>query len=86
MAKRRSASELAQEWRKEAMEFDAALIQHLVDNLGLMPDLPLVMGIGMALSWINMRQPEAVLDLPGYPQMSAQEVVKKFGVEPFLEK
>lgn len=50
-----------------------------------MPDLALVVAIGMAVSWANMGLAEAVLDLPGYPQMTAGEMVKKFGVEPFLE-
>lgn len=85
MATRQTASELAREWREERLELNDALIQHLEGNLGLVPDPALVLGIGMAISWANMGLPEAALDLPGYPQMTAGEIVEQFGVEPFLE-
>ena len=79
-----TASELAKEWREERLEFDDALLRHLVENLGLVPDPPLVVGIGMAISWVNMGLSDVVLDLECQP-MTAQEVVKKFELEPFLE-
>lgn len=85
MAERRSAVELAREWRKETMEFDDALIQHLEGNLGLVPDPALVLGISLAVSYLNMSQAEAILDLPGYPQMTAGVIVEKFGLTPFLD-
>ncbi len=85
MAERRSAVELARDWREERLEFNDALLQHLEGNLGLVPDLALVVGIGMAVSWANMGLPEAPVDLPGYPQMTAGAIVEKFGLEPFLE-
>lgn len=56
MTRIKTASELADEWRAEMLEFDDALIQHLVDNLGLVPDVALVVGTGMAVSWCNMGQ------------------------------
>lgn len=85
MAKSRSAAQLARDWRKEQLDFNEAVIQHLAGNLGLVPDPALVVGIGMAVSWANMRMPEAVVDLPGYPQMTAGEIVEKFDLKPFLE-
>ena len=39
----------------------------------------------MAVSWANMGLSDAALDLPGYPQMTAGEIVEKFGLGPFLE-
>jgi len=85
MAQRNSASELARKWRGERLELNDALIQQLEDNLGLVPDPALVLGIGMAISWANMGLSDVVLDLPAYPQMTAGEIVEKFGLEPFLE-
>ena len=80
-----TASELAKEWREERLEFDDALLRHLVENLGLvMIGPPLVVGIGMAISWVNMGLSDVVLDL-GCQPMTAQEVVEKFELEPFLE-
>ncbi len=85
MAKRKTAAELAEAWRAERMEFNDALIDHLVDNLGLMPDAGFVIAIGMAVSWCNMGFSTFPLDLPGHEQMTAGEIVTKFGLEPFLE-
>jgi hypothetical protein len=85
MATHQTASELAREWREERLEFNDALIQHLEGNERLEADLALVLGISMAISRVNMGLPQAALDLPGYPQMTAGEIVERFGVEPFLE-
>jgi hypothetical protein len=80
-----TASTLAKAWREETLEFNDALACHLDDNLGLMPDPALILGIGMAVSWANMGLPEIVLDLPGYQEMTAGEIVRRFEVQPFLE-
>jgi hypothetical protein len=85
MATHQTASELAREWREERLDFNDALIQHLEGNVGLEPDPALVLGIGIAVSWVNMGLSDTVLDLPGYPQMAAGEIVKKFGLTPFLD-
>ena len=85
MATRQTASEFAREWREERLEFNDAIACHLDDNLGLMPDPALVVGIGMAVSWANMGLPEVALDVPGHPLMTAGEIMEKLGLEPFLE-
>jgi hypothetical protein len=85
MKKRKTANELAEAWRQEKLDFTDALIQHLIGNLGLVPDLALILGIQMAVSYVNSGQGETALDLPGYQEMTAGEIVAKFGLEPFLD-
>ena len=80
-----TASELAKEWREERLQFDDAILCHLVENLGLRPEEALVVGIGMAISYVNMGLSDVALDLPGCQPMTAEEIVTKFGLEPVLE-
>ena len=84
MGRRKTATDLASAWRGEKLEFNDAIIEHLLTNLAMEPDLSLILGIGMAVSYVNMGQPEVLVEIHDR-QMPAGEVVREFGVAPFLE-
>jgi hypothetical protein len=85
VTRRKTATDLARAWRAEKLEFNDALIEHLIGNLGMEPDLNMILGIGMAVSYVNMGQPECLLQIQAGREMTAGEIVKEFAVTPFLE-
>ena len=77
VGRRKTATDLASAWRGEKLEFNDAIIEHLLTNLAMEPDLSLILGIGMAVSYVNMGQPEVLVEIHDR-QMPAGEVVREF--------
>ena len=81
-----TASELADEWREERLEFNDALVQHIEENLGLVPDLGIVMVLTLAIGFANLGQLKKHIDLPDGRNMTANDIISEFGIRPFLEQ
>ena len=85
-ARKKTVTELADEWKNGDLDFHEALICHLVDNLGMKPDETLVLNLGMAISYCNMNLPDIGLEFPMGRRQTVAEVIRNLGLEAFLEK
>ena len=83
MAKRRSAKWLAKAVLDGCWESNAALEEHLHENYQGPLDIPPYSRIHLAICCVNMGWQDRVLELDNGP-LTAGEVVREFGLEPFL--
>ena len=83
MAKRRTAKWLVKAVLDGRWDCNAALEEHLHENYQGPLDIPPYSRIHLAICCANMGWNDRVLDLDGGP-MTVAEVVKEFGLEPFL--
>jgi hypothetical protein len=60
-------------------------VQHIEVNLGLEPDLGIVMTLTLAIGFANLGQHEKLMDLPDGRKMTANDIIAEFGIQPFLE-
>lgn len=78
------AATLAEKYRADKLDFDEGL-QLLLFRGDAEPDFDLFLAVKLAIGFANMGKPNHRMALPDGRRMTARNIVKKFGLEPFLE-
>lgn len=79
-----TAENLAKLVGAEELDFEQALKFLLIQRDEELT-IELFMACELAISWANMGKPETRLELPGNGKMTAAEIIRQFGLEPFIE-
>jgi hypothetical protein len=79
-----SIEELAIAVKEDRMDFQEALLMHLEHRHPDHFDIEAFFVLSMAISYLNMGQPDVALEMAG-EKATAGEWVGRFGLEPFVE-